>query len=476
MYSKTQPEALHLIELLKTRIDRSITSRRERSEIVLLLDNMAVYVKRVLRIPLTQAELSLEEHPRINGLVAIPRQRTHNSIVRRLRIVIRFNITSYEKLRRDIIYGLFPLHAEPLNGREIALLSLLYKQPEYSALQLAKQLEVSPPTVRNQIKDLEEKIGLRFTHFVDSHRFRLRHFVVCFKTRRVEATPKLESLFEEEMSAYIKTVVFDASYQRGFASFMIPDQTRPLRFFQRQVTKLKDVFFDETQIHDITANYMSINFDSFDFETGDWLIEGDVTTLGLIDFVKENWEILPKPRGLHNTQMRKFDQLDFYLAIFLATDGRARTNNLMTRLAKVGIRRPRTTVSTRKNKLLQEKSVLPYITFASPLLTVFLTFAIRCDPKIAELLIVAASQMPYVFTSTSDIGCLIGVKASSQCLGAIIHLLSSLQREKGIQEVIQIQQYKGKGSRSMVRIVKKWNGSYWSWREEEFLLPSLGLK
>jgi DNA-binding Lrp family transcriptional regulator len=476
MRVEPQPEAITLIELLKARIDKDIVSKSERTEINLLLDNMAVYVKRVLGMPLSEADLSLSEHPHFGGLVAIPRQRTHNSIVRRLRVVIRFNITSYEKLRRDIVFGLIPLHADSLNGREITLLSLLYQQPSSSSSQLANELGVSTPTVRKQIRELEEKVGLRFTHFVDYRRFKLRHFVVCFKTRGVEATPKLERLFEKDMSTYIKTVVFDASYQRGFVSFLIPDQVRPLRLFQRQLTKLEEVFLETTQIHDITANYTSINFDSFDFETGDWLIEGDVTTLGLITFVKENWDILPKPRGLSNTQMRPFDQLDFYLATFLASEGRPQANNLMNRLARVGIRRPRTTISTRKHKLLKEKSVLPYILFASPLLPVFLTFAIRCDPQIADLLVVAAAQMPFVFASTSEIGCLLGVRASSQCLGAIIHLLTSLHREKGVQEVLQIQQYKNLGSRSMARIGSKWNGSYWTWREEDFLLPSLGLK
>ena len=476
MCGKAQPEALNLIRLLKTRIEESIISRRERREINLLLDNLAVYVKRVQGIPLTQTDIDVEEHPHMSGFVAVPRQRIYNSIVRRLRVVIRFNITSYEKLRRDILYGLFPLHADSLTGREVNLLSLLYKQPEYSSSQLAKELEVSPPTVRKWIKTLGEKTGLRFTHFIDSWRFKLRHFVVCFKTSGVEFAPKLERVFEAEMSTYIKTVVLDASYQRGFASFLIPDQNRPLRLFQRQLARLEEAFFEETQIHDITTNYMSINFDSFDFETGDWLIEGDVTTLGLINFAKDNLGILPVPRGLPYTQTRTFDRLDYYLAEFLKADGRPQIHTLMASLSKVGIKRPRTTISTRKNKLLQEKTVLPYILFASPLLPVFLTFGIRCDPDIANLLVVAAAQMPYVFTSTSEIGCLVGVKASSQCLGAIIHLLSSLQREKGVQSIFQVQQYKNLGSRSMARLGQKWNGSYWTWSEEEFLLPSLGLK
>ncbi len=476
MLVKTQPEALTLIELLKARISKAITSQRERTEIILLLDNLAVYVKRILGITLTETDLNLSEHPHISGLVAIPHQRTHNSIVRRLRVVIRFNITSYDKLKRDLLLGLFPQYADPLKGREVTLLSLLYQQPRLSTPQLAKELEVSTPTVRKQMKELEEKVGLRFTNFVDSRRFKLRHFVVCFKTRGVEASYRLEQLLEEEMSTYIKTAVFDAAYQRGYASFQIPDQVRPLRLFRKQITKLEEVFLETIQIHDITANYMSINFDSFDFETGDWLIEGDVTTLGLITFAKENWEILPKPRGLPNTQTRSFDQLDFYLAIFLIMEGRVQEKNLIDRLVRVGIRRPRTTISTRKNKLLQEKTLLPYILFASPLLPVFLTFAIRCNPQITELLVVATAQMPYVFISTSEVGCLIGVNVSSQCLGSIIHLLSSLQREKGVQEVMQIQQYKNLGTRSMVRIGSKWNGSYWTWHEEEFLLPSLGLK
>jgi DNA-binding Lrp family transcriptional regulator len=476
MCAKAQPEALTLIKLLKTRVEESTSSRRERSEINLLLDNMAVYVKRIKGIPLTQTDRSLKEHPHLSGLVAVLRQRTYNSMVRRLRVVIRFNITSFQKLKRDILYGLFPLHADPLNGREVSLLSFLYRKPESSSAQVAKRLGVSPPTMRKRVRELREKVGLRFTHFVDSRRFKLRHFVVCFKIRGATVAPKLERTFDDEMSAYIKTVVFDASYQRGFASFVIPDQTRPLRLFHRQLARLESVFLKETQIHDIRANYMSVNFDSFDFETGDWLIEGDVTTLGLINFAKDNLDILPKPRGLANTQMRPFDQLDYYLAEFLKADGRPQMSSLMNSLASVGIRRPRTTISTRKNKLLQENTILPYIVFASPLLPVFFTFAICCNPNIADLLVVAAAQMPYVFSSTSDIGCILGVKASSQCLGGIIHLLSSLQRVNGVHEILQIQQYKNLGSRSMGRLGRKWNGSYWNWREEEFLLPSLGLK
>ena len=445
-------------------------------DVDLLLDNLRIYSKRVQGLPLSQEEYQTKPHNDFAGLVVVPRERTYNSLLRRLKVILRFNITSYDKVTRDLLQGLITEEVDRLSGREIRLLSLLYQRPDTPQAQMAKELEVSLPTMRKDIRNLEEKISLRFANMIDWGRFKLKPIALFFNTKSLEASRSLQRIFENEMSAYLVSASFDATMQRGFAGFRVPDQGKPLQLFHDQLQFLKEKFFDSVQIHEVRKIYQSICFDHFDYETSTWLIEGDVLTLGLLNFVRENWAILPKPRGLSITLARPFDKLDYYLASFLVGDARAPMQKIQNRLASVGIDVPRTTVSTRKTRLMKEGTMEPYFVFGSPQLPFFITFAIRCDQYIAEQLVVAVAQMPLAFAQVTNIGCFVNVSVPSRSLGNILNLLSRTREEDGVEEIWQIQQFRNLGSAGPALIAEKWNGSYWNWSEEEFTIPSLGLE
>jgi DNA-binding Lrp family transcriptional regulator len=473
---QVQTETINVINAVKDQVHKTLESSPELTEIDILLDNMAVYVKRAMGLPLNEADLRVPEHMHFNGLVGMPSQRLCDSLLRRLRVIQRFGISSPDKITRDLLYGLFARQAPPLTGEETRLLNILYKDPRVSPPRAAHELGVSVPTIRKMTRTLEDKVDLRFANYVDHRRFKLHHIGVFFATTGPEASREVERLLRNEMSTYMTTAVFDTTYQRGYAAFLIPSQTKPLALFHREVEALEEEYFESVQVHDYDARYLAISFDHFDFETGDWIIEGDVTTLGLLNFVRENWDMLARPQCLKLTEPRPFDKLDYYLATILEGDGRARMDTTLQRLAALGIRAPRTTVSTRKSILYQEGSLLPVIVFESPMLPVFVSFAIRCDAKLTEQLLVAAAQMPHTFASTSDIGCVLHVKIPMRSLGAILNLLSLVREEEGVEEVIQIQRYKNLGSAALSRLGSKWNGNYWEWDEKEFSIPSLGLE
>lgn len=454
----------------------AIRPSEELLEIDLLLDNLRIYSKRVQGLPLSEEEYDIEPHSDFAGLVVVPRERTYNSLLRRLKVILRFNITSYEKVSRDLLHGLITEEVDRLSGREIRFLSLLYQRPNTPQAQMAIELGVSLPTMRKDIRTLEEKIGLRFANMIDWGRFKLRPIALFFHTKSIEASQDLQKIFENEMSPYLVSASFDATMQQGFAGFRIPDQGKPLQLFQEQLQFLEDTFLESVQIHEAKKYYQSICFDHFDYETSTWLIEGDVSTLGLLNFVRENWTILPKPRGLSITLARSFDRLDYYLASFLVGDARAPMQKIQKRLASVGISVPRTTVSTRKTRLMKEGTMEPYFVFGTPQLPFFITFAIRCDPHIAEQLVVAVAQMPLAFAQVTNIGCFVNVSVPSRSLGNILNLLSRTREEDGVEEIWQMQQFRNLGSAGPAKIAEKWNGSYWNWSEEEFTIPALNSK
>jgi DNA-binding CsgD family transcriptional regulator len=469
-------EVADLLSTLKHNIHEVLRPSEELFEINSLLDNLRVYAKRVKGEPLTEEDFSLPPYKDFDGMVVTPRERTYNSLLRRLKVIIRFNITSYEKVTRDLLRGLVSEEPDRITGREIRLMTLLYQRPNTPQSQIAKELNVSLPTVRKDIKVLEEKIGLRFANMIDWGRFKLRHYGLFFMTSNVEASRRLEKIFNEDMSTYLRTVNLDTTFQRGFAGFLIPDQGKPTQLFLDQIERLGEKYFEEYQLHQITKYNQSICFDHFDYESSTWMIEGDVSTLGLLNFVRENWAILPKPRGLSNTIARQFDNLDYYLACFLGGDSQAPMKKIQNRLSAVGIEAPRTTVSTRKNRLFKERTLEPFFTFSTPQLPFFISFAIRCEPHIAEQLAVAVAQMPQGFASISNIGCVVNVHVPSRSLGTILNLLSLTLEEEGVHEVWQMQQYRNMGSYAPARIANKWNGSYWNWSEDEFAIPSLGME
>ena len=469
-------EASHLLSTLKHNIHETLSPSEELFDIDLLLENLRIYSKRVQGESLSDEEYRIEPHRDFAGLVVTPRERTYNSLLRRLKVIIRFNITSYEKVSRDLLHGLVSEQVDRLSGREIRLLSLLYQRPNTPQAQMAKELEVSLPTMRKDIRTLEEKIGLRFANLIDWGRFKIKPIALFFNTKSLDASRSLERIFENEMSPYLVSASFDTTMKRGFAGFRVPDQGKPLQLFQEQLHFLNDNLLENSQIHEVKKYYQSICFDHFDYDTSTWLIEGDVLALGLLNFVRENWTILPKPRGLSVTLARPFDKLDYYLASFLVGDARAPMQKIQKRLASVGITIPRTTVSTRKTRLQKEGTLEPYFVFGTPQLPFFITFAIRCDPHIAEQLVVAVAQMPLAFAQVTNIGCFVNVSVPSRSLGNILNLLSRTIEEDGVHEVWQMQQFRNLGSASPAMLAEKWNGSYWNWSEEEFAIPSVNSK
>ncbi len=469
-------EASDLLSTLKHNMHESMRPSEELFQIECLIDNLRVFAKRSRGIPLSEDDHRIQPHPEFDGMTVVPRERTYNSLLRRLKVLLRFNITSYEKVSRDLLQGLVSDETDRLTGREIRLMSLLYQRPNTPQAQMAKELKISLPTMRKDIRTLEEKIGLRFANLVDWGRFKLRHYGIFFISMGVDASRRLEKIFNEEMSTYLTSAVFDTTLLRGFVGFRLPDQGRPLQLFYEQVEILKENFFEVCQVHEIKQYYQAICFDHFDYETGSWLIEGDVSTLGLLNFVRENWTVLPKPRGLSNTLARSFDQLDYYLASFLVGDGRAQMKKIQNRLRSVNIDAPRTTVSTRKSRLLKERTLEPYFVFGTPQLPFFITFAVECEPYIAEQLAVGVAQMPMSFATISNIGCVVNVSVPSRNLGQILNLLSLTREEEAVNEIWQMQQYRNIGSVDPAQLASKWNGSYWNWSEEEFAIPSLGLE
>ena len=129
---QVQTETINVINAVKDQVHKTLESSPELTEIDVLLDNMAVYVKRAMGLPLNEADLRVPEHMHFNGLVGMPSQRLCDSLLRRLRVIQRFGISSPDKITRDLLYGLFARQAPPLTGEETRLLNILYKDPRVS--------------------------------------------------------------------------------------------------------------------------------------------------------------------------------------------------------------------------------------------------------------------------------------------------------------------------------------------------------
>ena len=473
---QSQLETVSLVQAIKEQVHDSPQPSLGRDEIDLLLDNIIVFLKRSKGIPLNDEDYKIQPHPHLAGLVGVPSQRICDSLLRRLRVILRFRIVSPEKIRRDLLTGLFDLAPDPITFKEFRLLSFIYEDPQASTLKWSKQMELTQPTIRKMVGKLQEKVGLRFAHHIDYRQFKLRQFGVFFETHDVEASRALENVLRNEMSTYLKTAIFDNTFKRGYTAFVIPDQKKPLGLFQAQVDALEEAYLERVQVHDITGLFSSISFDHFDFQTGDWIIESGITTLGLLNFVRENYEVLQPPKGLQMTTHRPFDQLDYALAHILLGDGRAPMEKILKRLSALGIDAPRTTVSTRKTKLFKEETLSSSIIFDSPMLPVFLTFAIRCTPEVTEQLLMASAQMPSAIAYSSRSGCVLFIKVPTKSLGAVLYLFSLLGEEDGVFDILQIQQFKNLGSKNALAWLPKWKGSYWEWNESEFALPSLGVE
>ena len=79
-------ETVALVQAIKEQVHESNQPNHGQKEIDLLLDNIAVYLKRAKGISLNDNDYKIQPHMYLDGLIGVPSQRISDSLVRRLRV------------------------------------------------------------------------------------------------------------------------------------------------------------------------------------------------------------------------------------------------------------------------------------------------------------------------------------------------------------------------------------------------------
>lgn len=457
----------HLLRPLALEILEKAKPKEEVPNLELLLSNVLFYLKRVEE---GELQLDLVRFPSpvsFNFRSITPSKWLANRLSERLRIIRDYDIHSVSRIEEILLYGLTRSLQKGFSSRQIALLELLNNNPEQNPSQLAKQLEISRPTVVKELNRLREDFGFRQVYLPNGGCLKLTTYHLIFRTKSFEASEKLEQWIRTTTQPFFKSIAFDVNIRNGQLSYAIPTQQRALRLFEQKTEWIRETFMDQLHCHRDTTLLSNIRFNYYQPEKRDWKVPTELQQFTKIDWLKQ------KPTATFQIEVNletpiKFDRMDFLLAL----SNQRGANTIIEKqklLAAYGYEYSRNPVWQRFRRLREQGVIFPSIYFSGGGFVEFICLSILCDSSTQHLLTKLAGRLPFTFTYLTEQGIIIFLKRPSgwgDIINILIQDLSDLQQ---IQELLVVYQERNVGSGYNIELVHRWNEKrqYWEFKDSE---------
>ncbi|MHA1916702.1 MAG: hypothetical protein ACTSUV_00090 [Candidatus Ranarchaeia archaeon] len=393
----------------------------------------------------------------------------------KLRMLKKYNITDPEKIRRNII--LIWQGVTKLSKFESKILSVFNQYTILSLRQIELLTKIPKSTLSYNLKKLKQKIGLRFISSINVNFFKLRHYTIFMRVPSEISYSILSQLIDNK---YRRTLTAgflggDRDYYWAMASFFVPDQSRVINELTKSIDNLYRIF-EEVFMHEIVGISQGTNLNNYD--NGRWFFPADVFTDGLMSFVQDNSEFLPKAKVDHYSKKTlDFDRTDFLISLNYISNLELSLKQIKNTLSKTNIRLSESGICKRIKKLQQHKAILsPRISFNGLGIPNFVTLIVDCEPNTTDFFEYVLPQFPrYTFAKT-DRGFLLSLYLPDQSTMKFIHMLRGVKIEdrKGrLREPLLFYRFENVGSNWLFDIANFWNSEkqYWEVPKNEFHFP-----
>ncbi|MFX1561902.1 MAG: winged helix-turn-helix transcriptional regulator [Promethearchaeota archaeon] len=438
------------------------------SDLKLLIINILLYIKRSNGEILTEEEKSVPAHRKFKFL-AMPLSPTlKESLQSRLNVIEKYRIESSIHVREILLHGLTRTEQRTLTSSQLQVLKCLSDTPQLRPSPLSKRVGLSRPAVKKILRQLQNEYGLGFGYFIDYSRLKLTTFSLVFQTHSYEESIKLEK-WASSGPPFLKTLVFDIYYRKGYIVFAIPTQQRALRSFEHRVDLMDREFFQKVHIHKLQNLFWNLRFDNYDVNHGTW-----IEPLELLEQSRATSTSVKEPK---NTKFQhiiefgkpiKFTQMDYLLA-HAELKGAHTLIDKRELLKRSGFSCSEKTVWAHLKWLRSQKTLNPYMYISNAGFEEFICISTECNQKAYAPIYSIASKLPFTYTYQTNFGIAIFLKQPIGWSDFINSLIDKITQIPGVNDVMVIHQERNVGSAADLELYRRWNEKrqYWEFDDQD---------
>jgi hypothetical protein len=454
------------VDMLEKRILARIEPQN-RNEILYLIRNVSLFIKRIQGQQLSEEEKNYPVHPHFSHTEQKGGQNTADNLLYRLRLIDTYQLKNARYIT-ELLTETLPVHEEqPLSTRKAQILWQLNQNPTIPKYKLAKKVGTTPRTVSKDLAELERDYALRIFLSPDPHKFHLTVKIIVFKTKSIIHTKRLEK-YAISHRGFLRTFRLDQDLRQGTIIFRYPNQPEGHKMFNERVRWLHDEFFTESLTIQILGLHQFISLAMYDPTTNAYSIEPEIVSQVPFDYRKELLDALPQPRGIEYTRPFWFDQADFLLADSLYAPGPlSKSEHKQHLLQTYGINYSMKTIWKKENRLQKEKAVFPMIELRIPGFDEDLFFTIDCSPKASSQIRAISAFLPYVMVLNTNSGCALRIQRPVHTSTLTAQLIRKIHRQIGVTDVRLLRYQRSFQMPLFMNIATRWNTEEQKWFIQE---------
>ena len=411
----------------------------------LLLQNIQFYLERAGGRG--RMERAPRPHPKFNGSKDPLHPSLASELKRRLVAVMEHRLTSPQRVEEALLAGLHPPSQLLLSRRQVSLIRELNSDPTLGLVKLARNVKASPRTTKRELHLLREHYGFHVTHTIDPHQFKLAHYGVLFRTKSLTDSREFEEwliyLQSHPFSSPRPSAIhpssppglqwvhplmldyaFDVGYREGYLACYIPAREDIRRAFTQLLNQIEKRFLDLMEVHRVRGFYSNVSFECYNFVEHSWVVEADLRTEAVLQFILQHGEPFQPPRGfVYASKPASFDRIDWILAAALSSGVVSSTLEERRDMLKAyGFSLSSKTVWARERRLKERKAVFPYLAFTPSIFQERLCLAAHCPQETNRILEQISVQYPFTILHPTDLGALLLLGSPVPASSLAIHL------------------------------------------------------
>ncbi|MFX1403701.1 MAG: hypothetical protein ACFE9D_04425 [Promethearchaeota archaeon] len=400
------------------------------------LTNVCLFLKRVDGVDLTEEEKMYPSHSQFSHLTFRKDRSTAEGLKYRLQIIDRYQITNAQQIINIIASTAVSTPEGRLTPRQTHLIKELHKSPELTQYELAERLSTTPQVIRTELTQLRQSFSLAVVYNLDFGKFRLALYEIDFQTRSLDASEEMERNFRRNPPVFLRRINFDHNYRDGFLHFSIPDQPSGREMLTQRINWLNSNFLEKSTYFRMQSFRIDISFENYDIATGNWMLNSDSFSVGMLRFISNtDHEHLPPRKHVYSEPIR-FDRIDYILASTPYVFGEKQHTEICQKvLERHGYSISKKTIWNRQKKLMQAGAYYPSVWYDTPELEELVKFSIECSSKALEPIYRLISILPYTFSVETDTGLTFSFHRPSRCSSITGLLAQAFEQIDGVSDV-----------------------------------------
>ncbi|MFX1300307.1 MAG: hypothetical protein ACFFAL_03685 [Promethearchaeota archaeon] len=447
-------------------IEQRILSRlnpRDRNQLIGLLRNVVLFIKKMRGEQLTEEEMSYPAHKVISHSEHFGGKEAAETLAFRLNLIDRHQLQNAIYIEQILTLDYPAAYGKRLTARKALILRELYESPTIPKYKLAKKIGTSTRIVDRELNELQNEFAFQIITSADPQKFRLINQGILFRTKSTRHAERLEN-FLHNQKVFNQTFRLDRDMLRGIIVFRYPDQQKAHHMFEERARWFQDEFFIECHLFRLTGFSYSLSFATYNPENNAFSFDPEIVSEAPFSYIKQHINTLPQLQGCDYGEPIRFDRADFLLAHSLYSSGYlGRTEFKQRMLKKYGYDFSKKTIWKREQRLRKKNVSTPIIDMQIPGFDEYISIFVFCSSKACKTICGIPTFLPYVIFFSTDSGCILLIQRPAHTSALTGQLLRAIQKEPGVSDVKLLRYQWHAVSLRHVGIVDRWNEESQKW-------------